>query len=286
MCIYMCMCTCLAECTGIVVIGECFCVCAPIFWIVNRVCASLSGGESTITVPGVSAACLPGVYVMGEPPPHPKPYSLARLPRGLGPGHLCPWNRSSRGVGSPPRPSPAPPTSPRPPPGGSGNGVSAPPRPAGPQSRAFPPRRPRGAAAAAPLRLLLPPFLLPSFPPSLPRAECGRGWEEISPEFPFHTSRLNFLSVSRPLAVCSFSCHRKCQAKVSGRGPAGSAGGSGTGLARVRDGSRGRRRAGGGARVVPCPALCLCKASGGERARVKVKARPRGAGPVRGLRRS
>lgn len=67
-----------------------------------------------------------------------------------------------------------------------------------------------GSCPHRPSTRLLPASLLPS------RARLRAGWEEISPEFPFHTSRLNFLSVSHPLAVCSFSCHRKCQAKVRG----------------------------------------------------------------------
>lgn len=67
--------------------------------------------------------------------------------------------------------------------------------------------------------------------------------------------------MSRPLAVCSFSCHRKCQAKVRGRGLAGP-GGLGTGLARGPRLERGRRRGGGGARGVPPPLFVYAKRLG------------------------
>lgn len=150
------------------------------------------------------AACW--VCVRGEGPP----YSLARvLPENGPPLALA---RIQQGTRSPPLPllllsSHARWRGP-----GPGLGSA---QPSGPQ-----PRRSRPAGPGE-LRPPPPPPPPPCAPPSLLpfRARLQAGWEEISPEFPFHTSRLNFLSVSRPLAVCSFSCHRKCQAKVRGRGP-------------------------------------------------------------------
>lgn len=149
---------------------------------------------------------------------------------------------------------------------GSGSAIPGVPAPQAPRS-----------CGSRPLRPLLSASLLPS------QARLRAGWEEISPEFPFHTSRLNFLSVSRPLAVCSFSCHRKCQAKVRGRGPAGPWGGGGLGTRRAWGRGIGvcvgaRRRGGGSARVVPSSSLCLCKASAVDRPQVKVKARAGGQG--------
>lgn len=153
-----------------------------------------------------------------------------------GSGHLCPWQESSRESSPPlPFPSPCQPASP---------GLWP--------SQAFPPAGPRG---------LLPLSLLPSFPPSLKQHGLRAGWEEISLEFPFHTSRLNFLSVSPLLAVCSFSCHRKCQAKVRASKPPGfAAGGFANALGSK---SPGLERLGwescflGGG--LGRPFLCLCK---------------------------
>lgn len=221
-------------------------------------------------VPGVLAACLPGVYVRGEGPPY-----FSALPRGLGPGHLCPWQGSSGGVGSP-----APPTFPRPPQGLWRWGLRASPT-RGSAVPGFPaPQAPGSCGSRPPLP---PPPSVPPSLPSLPSAECGRGWEEISPEFPFHTSRLNFLSVSRPLAVCSFSCHRKCQAKVRGCGPAGSAGGSGTGLARSGRGAVGAEGPGAVPRSSPAPLFVYAKLGAGA-GPGQGEGEGRGRGPgVRGL---
>lgn len=188
---------------------------------------------------------------MGElPPPHPKPYSLARLPRGLGPGHLCPWHRSSRGVGFP-TPPPAPPTSPCQPPGGSGNGGSAPPWPAGPQSRAFPPRRPRGAAAAAPLRPLLPPSLLPSFPPeSGVRAGVGGDFARVS--ISYLAAKLSFCVLPSRSLQLLLSSEMPGQGKWPRAGRLGGGLGDGTssGPGREQGAPAGRGRCSG--RPLPC----------------------------------
>lgn len=167
---------------------KCVCMCAHgLVW--------LSGG----------AGCLLGVCVRGEGSSL-IPWRVWQQRPGSGPP--LPLARIQQGTRSPSLPLPLLfSCAPR----GSGPGGSASAQ-TGLQSWVFPPAGP-GSCGSCPLRPstpLLPASLLPS------RARLRAGWEEISLEFPFHTSRLNFLSVSHPLAVCSFSCHRKCQAKVRG----------------------------------------------------------------------
>lgn len=201
------------------------CVCTGPLLDHELVCVSLSGGGSECDL--VLWCLQPARCVRGQGPLVPW---LCWLARGLGAGHLCP--RRDPATEAVPSSPPAPPTFPRPPEGLWQWGLGAS-RPAGPGELRQPPA---------------PSSRRPSFPPERRARIAGRGWEEISPEFPFHTSRLNFLSVSRPLAVCSFSCHRKCQAKVRGL----RAGWPRGGLAHGMDlGSRDGCGGAGGPRAVP-----------------------------------
>lgn len=144
-------------------------------------------------------------------------------------------------------------------------------------------RRPPAAAPLHPLPpsslpLSLPLSLLSSFPPE---RRSLAGWEEISPEFPFHTSRLK---LSFCLAPCSLQLLLSSEMPGQGKGPraGGPCGGFGD--------APGAQSGTGGSGAVPALSLLLSlfmqSAGAGERARVKVKAKAGAEDRVGGVERA
>lgn len=154
------------------------------------------------------------------------------------------------------------------------------PPPPGPRVRS--PGRSRPAGPGEPRQPPPPPLSVPPSPPSLLPPERGlrRGWEEISPEFPFHTlaAKLSFcVSPSLQSAALSSEMPGRVRGVAGCRSRGGTGGPDGLG---VPGPERGRRRAGGGAPIVPLLLFVYAKLLGPlSRTQVKVKARTgRGAG--------
>jgi hypothetical protein len=117
----------------------------------------------------------------------------------------------------------------------------------GPQSRALPPP------------LSLPPSLGPSFP-----LQRRSRWEEISLEFPFHTSRLKLSFCVSP--SCSLQLLLSSEMPGQGKGPRAAWRAGRRAWGRAWQGVRGWRGgaggAGGGARLVPPPLFVYAKRRG------------------------